>query len=175
MVVHYYQSAWLFPSIIAIGGAATTCEAHVRDLREKKKSGHVFDRIATRDVLDERDAHVDEVAHLGLSPSTGAFLIIAWIITLVALGIVVSKTDYASSKEVHWFEAFWRAGSIIFGGGRVVLLLLLNGVVQYETTCSVVNGTLGCLKSEALSSWVTKNNSLLVSPWYKRCQGRYLT
>ena len=60
----YYQSAWLFPSIIAIGGAATTCEAHVRDLREKKKSGHVFDRIATRDVLDERDAHVDEVAQI---------------------------------------------------------------------------------------------------------------
>ena len=82
-----------------------------------------------------RDAHVDEVANLGLSASMGAFLIIVWIITLVALGIVVSKTDYASNKELHWFEAFWRTGSIIFGGGQVVLPLLLNDVVQYDTTC----------------------------------------
>jgi len=156
VVVYYYQSAWLFPSIIAIGGAVTTCEAHVRDVREKKKSGHVFDRNAMRDVLDERDAHVDEVAHLGLAPPMGAFLIITWIITLVALGIVVSKTNYASNKELHWFEAFWRAGSIIFGGGHVVLPLLLNDVVQYDTTCSVVNSTLSCFKSEALTSWVTE-------------------
>lgn len=79
-----------------------------------------------------------------------------WIVALVALGIAVSKTDYASNKELHWFEAFWRTGSIIFGGGQVVLPLLLNDVVQYDTTCSIASGATSCVRSESLTSWVTE-------------------
>jgi hypothetical protein len=38
-------------------------------------------------------------------------------------------TKYEDAKELHWFEAFYRTGSIIFGGGQVVLPLLLKDVV----------------------------------------------
>ena len=37
-------------------------------------------------------------------------------------------------------EAFYRTGSIIFGGGQVVLPLLLKDVVQYSSVCTLDNG-----------------------------------
>ncbi len=40
------------------------------------------------------------------------------------------------------FEAFYRTGSIIFGGGQVVLPLLLDDVVQYDRVCTTSGGTL---------------------------------
>ncbi len=113
-VVYYYQSAWLFPIIIATGGAITAFEAHVHYGRDRKKDRDSLEN--EKDFMGVRDAHIDEVANLGLSPLMGAFCIIAWIITLVSLGIVVSKTDYASNKELHWFEAFWRAQDQLFLG-----------------------------------------------------------
>ena len=54
---------------------------------------------------------------------------------------MVKQTDYGSYPELHWFEAFYRTGSIIFGGGQVVLPLLLHDVVQYEDACVAVNGS----------------------------------
>ena len=30
-----------------------------------------------------------------------------------------TQTDYEDNKELHWFETFYRVGSIIFGGGQV--------------------------------------------------------
>jgi hypothetical protein len=40
------------------------------------------------------------------------------------------------------FEAFYRTGPIIFGGGQVVLPLLLDDVVQYDRVCTTSGGTL---------------------------------
>ena len=152
VVACYHQTAWLFPALIAFGGCATTCEARARERWAKKEDGET--RGAREDASGDEDA--EEVAHLGLTPAVGGCLIVGWIVALVALGIAVSKTDYASNKELHWFEAFWRTGSIIFGGGQVVLPLLLNDVVQYDTTCSIASGATSCVRSESLTSWVTE-------------------
>ena len=46
-------------------------------------------------------------------------------------------TEYDGNEPAHWFEAFYRTGSIIFGGGQVVLPLLLRDVVQYRDTCAL--------------------------------------
>ena len=37
---------------------------------------------------------------------------------------------YESAKELHWFAVFYRTGSVIFGGGQVVLPMLYNDVVD---------------------------------------------
>ena len=77
----------------------------------------------------------DEIIHhLGLSKLAGGALIVAWIAVWVAVAVVIGTTDYADAKELHWFEAFYRTGSIIFGGGQVVLPLLLKDVVQVGLT-----------------------------------------
>ena len=124
MVAYYHRTAWLFPSLIVFGGVVTAMEAR---WKKRKKDGRAERDVAAAD----RDA--EDVAHLGLKPwAMPLALIAAWIVTLITLGIVVSNTSYESNKELHWFEAFWRTGSIIFGGGQVVLPLLLSDVVQYD-------------------------------------------
>jgi chromate transporter len=153
VIAYYYQTAWLFPTLIAFGGCVTVCEAKMREAKEKKEDGAAVKAAPAED-------EVEEVAHLGLKPWAGAALIVGWLVTLITLSSVVPKTDYDSNKELHWFEAFWRTGSIIFGGGQVVLPLLLNDVVQYETTCATMNaaGT-ACveyIKTEAANSWLTE-------------------
>jgi chromate transporter len=151
VVAYYYQTAWLFPTLIAFGGCVTVCEAKMKEAKAKKEDG-----AAVKAAEDE----VDEVAHLGLKPWAGAVLIVSWLVALITLSSVVPKTDYDGNKELHWFEAFWRTGSIIFGGGQVVLPLLLNDVVQYETTCATMNtaGTacIEYIKTEAANSWLTE-------------------
>ena len=153
VVAYYYQTAWLFPSLIAFGGVVTYVEAKMRARAAEKKGEAAV-------VVDGAVAEADHVAHLGVSPLVGAILIALWIATLVSLGIVVSNTEYASNKELHWFEAFWRTGSIIFGGGQVVLPLLLEDVVQFETTCAMVDTVTGACASyvttEAATSWITE-------------------
>ena len=39
---------------------------------------------------------------------------------------------------LYWFETFYRIGSYIFGGGQVVLPLIIEQVVQYKDECTVV-------------------------------------
>ncbi|KAJ1470925.1 hypothetical protein T484DRAFT_1846007, partial [Baffinella frigidus] len=45
-------------------------------------------------------------------------------------GVVPYEGD---GRALWWFESFYRTGSIIFGGGQVVLPLLIEEVVKYET------------------------------------------
>jgi len=151
VVAYYYRTAWLFPSLIAFGGLVTAIEA--RQKKEKTDD-------AAADAAADADVDAEDVARLGLKPWAGAVLIAVWIITLITLGIVVPNTSYESNKELHWFEAFWRTGSIIFGGGQVVLPLLLNDVVQYETTCAaydtVTSACTAYAKTELATSWITE-------------------
>jgi chromate transporter len=151
VVSYYYATAWLFPTLIAFGGCVTVFEAHQREKRAK-----TLDASASADA----DADADEVAHLGVKPITGACLIISWLATLIALIVVESNTDYATNKELHWFSTFWRVGSIIFGGGQVVLPLLLSDVVQYETACAardaVTNACTSYVTAETATSWITE-------------------
>ena len=151
----YASRAWLFPSLIAFGGTATYVEAARAAAAAKKTNARDGDANS-----DARDDDAEEVTRLGLSPLAGGFMILAWASALVGLGVYVSKTTYETNKELHWFEAFYRTGSIIFGGGQVVLPLLLNDVVQYDTTCSardaVTDACAAWTKTERATSWVTE-------------------
>ena len=160
VVAYYYRTAWLFPSLIAFGGVVTAIEARRKKEKTDAAAAAAAEDVAAAARAADADRDAEDVAHLGLKPWAGAVLIAAWIITLVTLGIVVSNTSYESNKELHWFEAFWRTGSIIFGGGQVVLPLLLNDVVQYETTCAaydtVTRACTAYAKTELATSWITE-------------------
>ena len=157
VVSYYYATAWLFPTLIAFGGCVTVFEAHQREKRAKKLDANTD---VNANASASADADADEVAHLGVKPITGACLIISWLATLIALIVVESNTDYATNKELHWFSTFWRVGSIIFGGGQVVLPLLLSDVVQYETACAardaVTNACTSYVTAETATSWITE-------------------
>jgi chromate transporter len=75
-----------------------------------------------------RTAAVNEPAHLALTTSrrTGAALLAVFFILLIGLPIVAAST---ASHTLTLVDAFYRAGSLVFGGGHVVLPLLQASVV----------------------------------------------
>lgn len=64
----------------------------------------------------------DRIEKLGVSRAVGLVLIAAWAIVLVLTIVFRRRTEYAERKELYWWEAFYRTGSIIFGGGQVIHL-----------------------------------------------------
>ncbi|ACO69863.1 chromate ion transporter family, partial [Micromonas commoda] len=108
-IAYYYQSNWIFPLLIVVGGLTT--------LYTKRN-----DDVALPD-------RKEQIHHLGLSKLSGGILIVAWLVIWIAVASVVNTSDYDGNEELYWFEAFYRTGSIIFGGGQVVLPLLLKDVV----------------------------------------------
>jgi chromate transporter len=69
-----------------------------------------------------------ESAHLPLQVSrrTGAIILLIFFALLIGLPLLASTTP---SQTAKLFDAFYRAGSLVFGGGHVVLPLLQASVV----------------------------------------------
>jgi chromate transporter len=63
---------------------------------------------------------------LRVSRSTGAVLLVLFFALLIGLPLLASTLPLHALKE---FDAFYRAGSLVFGGGHVVLPLLQASVV----------------------------------------------
>ena len=60
-----------------------------------------------------------KISSLGANMLGGGVLILLWLITLITVIVLRSQLAYDSHKELHWFETFYRTGSLIFGGGQV--------------------------------------------------------
>ena len=70
-----------------------------------------------------------EAGHLSiqLSKTIAVFALLSFFILLIALPFIAAAS---SSQTVALFEAFYRAGALVFGGGHVVLPLLEASVVE---------------------------------------------
>jgi chromate transporter len=78
-------------------------------------------------VLPRKDAPVNHVAlPLAVSRWSGACLLILFFVLLIGLPLVATSLP---SQSLKLFDAFYRAGSLVFGGGHVVLPLLQASVV----------------------------------------------
>ncbi|CAL5229349.1 g12659 [Coccomyxa viridis] len=108
IISFYYPVTWIFPTLILAGGLTTLV------IKYKEVS---------------TDANAERVEKLGVGRVTGALLVAIWAGVLVAVIVLRRNTDYAQHQALFWWEAFYRTGSIIFGGGQVVLPLLQNEVV----------------------------------------------
>jgi chromate transporter len=72
-------------------------------------------------------APVDHVAlPLSVSRRTGAAALLTFVVLLLGLPFLAAATG---SQSVALFDAFYRAGSLVFGGGHIVLPLLQAEVV----------------------------------------------
>lgn len=82
----------------------------------------------------------DGVVTYGMSRPAGAALLVFWFAVLAGAAAARQLTDYGdhAAQPAHWFEAFYRVGSLIYGGGQVVLPMLIQETVQ--KTCSLVDG-----------------------------------
>src|SRR3984893_4457666 len=77
--------------------------------------------------LLERSPRSDHTAlPVRVSRTTGAVLLAVFVALLIGLPILAAVT---SSQALNEFDVFYRAGSLVFGGGHVVLPLLQAAVV----------------------------------------------
>ncbi|GAQ86165.1 chromate transporter [Klebsormidium nitens] len=149
-VTYYYASQWIFPTLIAIGGILTIVTERKKDLS-----------ISSSDSKVER---------FGLSMYGGGILLAFWLSILIGVVIGKNNTNYESAKFLHWFESFYVTGSIIFGGGQVVLPIIDQQVVKYNTVCTPIytsggNNTFStpsnnCVRVESPDTWVTEQQFL---------------
>jgi chromate transporter len=63
----------------------------------------------------------DGVVTYGMTRSAGALLLAVWGALLVGAAWARSVTSYNDVwvQPLHWFESFYRVGSLIYGGGQV--------------------------------------------------------
>ena len=123
-IAYSYQSNWIFPLLIVVGGLATLFV-------------YRFDNFSPPLEVNEKNDYTSRISRI-----SGSIFIAAWISIWIAVTCLVNGNDYEDLPELYWFEAFYRAGSIIFGGGQVVLPLLLTEVVQYENRCVAGDGSI---------------------------------
>jgi len=153
VLAYMFSSAWIFPSLIAFGGLVTLIRERNNPVKEAPGN--------------------EGIESLGVKKVTGAILLIVWISVLViAIVLRTSVIKYEGSGRVlWWFESFYRTGSIIFGGGQVVLPLLVQEVVQYKDLCAEEAGKTVCSKvpdytyygsfsNPNVQSWMTEEQFL---------------
>jgi len=110
-------SQWVFPTILAVGGIVTFVDS---------KRDTPFSNYKSQS--KGWDADSDEtMKRIGIPLWVGAGIFGVWAGVLV-LSIVLANTDI-ENEYLEIFETMYRIGSIIFGGGQVVLPMLQDEVV----------------------------------------------
>eukprot|EP00246_Nothoceros_aenigmaticus_P004312 TRINITY_DN15817_c0_g1_i1.p1 TRINITY_DN15817_c0_g1~~TRINITY_DN15817_c0_g1_i1.p1 ORF type:complete len:305 (+),score=24.01 TRINITY_DN15817_c0_g1_i1:28-915(+) len=112
IVSYYWPKAYTFPCLIIAGGLIT-----------------LFWGLHTKAPLPPIQAKEDSVQSNGFSMPVGGGLLVLWVSTLL-ISIVLVNVLNDPPRPLRWWETFYRIGSIIFGGGQVVLPMLYNSVVQ---------------------------------------------
>ena len=111
VIVYYYSPTWIFPLLLILGGLVTL--------------------LTCRNETSSQE--VEDIESLGVGRSLGTALIVTWLVVLAASIAARAGTAYKTHKELHWWESFFRIGSLIFGGGQARALLLFchtNSVAQ---------------------------------------------
>ena len=101
------RQPWAFPAALAAGGLVSAII-----LRGQRQS------------VDDGGAPLD---NLGISRTAGVILLLLF---FGLLGGLIGARLLADWPALQLFESFYRTGSLIFGGGQVVLPLLLTEVVD---------------------------------------------
>ena len=102
------RQPWAFPATLALGGVVTMVA--LRGQRQEEARGAGI-----------------PLSGQGISPLAGAALLAVFFGLLVGL---IPARLFLQQQELELFESFYRMGSLIFGGGQVVLPMMLTEVVD---------------------------------------------
>lgn len=135
-VIYWNSFPWLFVVVIVAGALVTIAWNWNKDMALKGDSD-------------------DKIAHLGINMWGGAALLFTWLGILIPVLVLVRVLPYdhrAEATPLDWFEVFYRTGSIIYGGGQVVLPMLLGDLVK--TSCDASVDPPVCV-DDPNTSWLT--------------------
>eukprot|EP01134_Creolimax_fragrantissima_P007397 CFRG7397T1 len=111
-----YSAAWLFPVLIISGGIA-----HYGAQAAMNRSHSVVE--SENGVSNE----VEKVDKVGPSVPAGILLILGWATILIVSTILVNTWEYSTKNAAfYWFQVFFYTGSLVYGGGPVVLPILMT-------------------------------------------------
>ena len=104
-----WREPWVFPAVLAFGGVVTGIA------------------LRNQESTSPDNGSDKPLATLGISTWAGAALLTIFLGLLVGLILARLAFDW---QLLQWAESFYRMGSLIFGGGQVVLPMLLTEVVN---------------------------------------------
>ena len=114
LIVTLFRQGWLMPLSIFLGGLLSWVVSKVRPewivSGSKSSTSEDQTKIATTQ---------KKLASF-ISMRTGAVLLFTWVGFLIANIVTVKEVRYSKARQMYWFDAFYRSGSLIFGGGQVV-------------------------------------------------------
>jgi chromate transporter len=112
------SSQWVFPTTLALGGLVTLLDSK----REKP-----FSDYGSPSKGWDRDSD-ETFKRIGIPLWVGGLIFVLWAAVLV-FTIVIVDVGKVDNEYLEIFETMYRIGSIIFGGGQVVLPMLQDEVV----------------------------------------------
>lgn len=136
----YSQPSWLLPVVMLLGGLSTLISNTYRlELKRRPKLQVTCKKIDFEEAPDSEGT--DKIKSLGLPLWGGGVLVGVWLIILVAVLVVVATVPQDKLWEpIRWFAIFYRAGSLIFGGGQVLLPLLQDEVAPCVQVMAAAEG-----------------------------------
>lgn len=124
------SSQWVFPVTLAIGGIITFIDS---------KRSKPFGTYSSPSVGWDKDDD-ETMKRIGIPLWMGGLIFLVWLAVLI-LCIILVDVGNIDNDFLEIFETMYRIGSIIFGGGQVVLPLLQDEVVpQWMTKDQFLQG-----------------------------------
>lgn len=130
VLAYYWPQAYTFPAVIVAGGLLTLAWSWWK-----------------KEPVPQSTTSDESIRSHGLSRFWGAVLLAVWIVVLIVT-IVLRNALPSPPLLLKWWEAFYRIGSIIYGGGQVVLPMMYTEVVSQS--CDKAGA---CV--DAVGTWVT--------------------
>lgn len=130
VLAYYYKErfGWLLPCLIIGGGFVTAARKRIATrLLQRSMSSHAS--LQGGQMEEEERTEVTNRVGMGVSGAIAIFC--AWLTVLVGGLVLRMYIPYWSAPWLYWLETFYRTGSLIFGGGPVVLPLL-HGSLQSD-------------------------------------------
>ena len=113
------EVAIVYPVLIFSGGCFTLIDSNI----ERRK--HLYDTIKSKSSSKRLITRLPY-----MNKYTSIILIVLWISILLIFTSLRSANYFPSDSMALLFESFFRIGSIIYGGGQVVLPMLFDEVVD---------------------------------------------
>jgi putative chromate ion transporter len=131
LAVNFPTVPWLYPVMIAGGGLTTFLQRYIEKFKESRaRVNHApVEEIVEVDAATVKDADTDHVENnMAMSLKVGLVVLGVWLILLITS--IILKTIAAIPLDLRVFGNLYFAGSIIFGGGPVVIALLQSWFVD---------------------------------------------